>query len=132
ARFAETVLDNLPSSTARAVRELAGYEWVSEEARRTYRQILDGLRREVLEQRVAGLRDALRYSASDPAAQQRIAQLLRDLNDLLARHARGEDTTDAFTEFMRRHGDFFPEQPRSVDELVDVLARRAAAGQRLL
>lgn len=132
ARFAETVLDNLPSSTARAVEELAGYEWVSEEARRAYRQILDGLRREVLEQRFAGLRDALRSSAADPLAQRRVAQLLRDLNDLLARHGRGEDTTDAFAEFMRRHGAFFPEQPRSVDELVDVLARRAASGPRLL
>lgn len=131
ARFAEAVLDGLPRSTARAVRELAGYDWASDEARRTYQQILDGLRGEVLEQRFAGLRDAAR-TAADPAAQQRLAEMLRDLNDLLARHARAEDTTDAFAEFMRRHGEFFPERPRDVDELIDALARRAAAGQRLL
>jgi uncharacterized protein with von Willebrand factor type A (vWA) domain len=130
ARFAEAMLDNLPRSTARAVEELAGYDWASDEARRLYQQILDGLRRDVLEQRFAGLRDALRDA--DPAAQRRLAEMLHDLNDLLSRHARGEDTTDAFAEFMRRHGDLFPEKPGSVDELIDALARRAAAGERLM
>ncbi|MFJ8577173.1 VWA domain-containing protein [Micromonospora sp. NPDC093277] len=131
ARFAEAVLDNLPRSTARAVEELSGYDWASEEARATYQRILDGLRGEVLEQRFAGLRDAAR-AAADPAAQRRLAEMMRDLNDLLARHARSEETTDAFAEFMRRHGEFFPERPKDVDELVDVLARRAAAGERLM
>ena len=39
--------------------------------------------------------------------------------------------TDAFAEFMRRHGDFFPEKPADVDELIDVAGppggRRRAA-----
>ncbi|MEV0805270.1 VWA domain-containing protein [Micromonospora sp. NPDC050200] len=131
ARFAEAVLDNLPRSTARAVQELAGYDWASDEGRQAYQRILDGLRGEVLEQRFAGLRDAAR-AAADPAAQRQLAEMMRDLNDLLARHARAEDTTDAFAEFMRRHGEFFPERPRDVDELVDVLARRSAAGERLM
>ncbi|SCL60123.1 vWA domain-containing protein [Micromonospora chersina] len=131
ARFAEAVLDNLPRSTARAVEELSGYDWASDEARQTYQRILDGLRGDVLEQRFAGLRDAAR-AAADPAAQRQLAEMMRDLNDLLARHARSEDTTDAFAEFMRRHGEFFPEQPKDVDELIDALARRAAAGERLM
>jgi uncharacterized protein with von Willebrand factor type A (vWA) domain len=131
ARFSETMLDNLPRSTARAVEELSGYDWASDEARQTYQQILEGLRREVLEQRFAGMRDALR-GASNPEANRRLKQMMGDLNDLLARHARGEDTADAFTEFMARHGEFFPENPESVDELVDALARRAAAGERLM
>jgi uncharacterized protein with von Willebrand factor type A (vWA) domain len=132
ARFAEATLDNLPRSTARAVEELSGYDWASDEARRIYQRILDGLRRDVLEQRFSRMRNALDAAASHPAAQRRLAEMMRDLNDLLARHARGEDTTDAFAEFMRRHGEFFPEQPGSVDELVDALARRAAAGERLM
>jgi uncharacterized protein with von Willebrand factor type A (vWA) domain len=132
ARFAEATLDNLPRSTARAVEELSEYDWASPEARRLYQQILDGLRRDVLDQRFAGMRQALGAAANDPAAQRRVREMLRDLNDLLDRHARGEDTTDQFAEFMRRHGDFFPEKPGSVDELVDALARRAAAGERLI
>lgn len=128
ARFAQSMLDNLPRSTARAVEELSDYQWASDEARALYQQILDGLRQEVVEQRFRGMRDAL----SDPAAQRAVAEMMRDLNALLERHARGEDTTDQFAEFMRRHGDFFPENPGSVDELVDILARRAAAAERLM
>jgi uncharacterized protein with von Willebrand factor type A (vWA) domain len=130
ARFNESVLDNLPRSTARAVEELEGYEWASPEARDLYRQVLEGLRRDVLEQRFDGLRDALR--GADPADSQRLRDMLHDLNALLDRHARGEDTDDAFAEFMREYGEFFPEQPSNVDELIDALARRAAEGERLM
>ena len=84
----------------------------------------------MLEQRFDGLRDALR--GADPADSQRLRDMLHDLNALLDRHARGEDTADAFAEFMRRHGEFFPEQPSNVDELIDALARRAAEGERLM
>ena len=133
-RFAELRLDALPRSTARAVEELADYGWASPEARSAYEAILAGLRREVLEQQFAGLRDALRGAdaANDPEAAQRLQDMLTDLNALLAKHARGEDTADAFAAFMQQHGEFFPEQPGTVEELIDALARRAAAGERLL
>jgi uncharacterized protein with von Willebrand factor type A (vWA) domain len=128
ARFAESILDNLPRSTARAVEELSDYEWASPEARALYQQILDQLRQEIVDHQFRGLQQAL----SDPAAQQAFAEMMHDLNDLLERHARGEDTTDQFAEFMNKHGDFFPEKPSNVDELIDALARRAAAGERLM
>jgi uncharacterized protein with von Willebrand factor type A (vWA) domain len=129
ARFQEAVLDNLPRSTAQAVQELSEYQWASDEARQTYQQILDGLRREVVEQRFAGMKQALQ--GNDPAAEARISEMLGDLNDLLGRHARGEDTEDAFQQFMDKHGEFFPENPQNMDELIDSLARRAAAAERL-
>ncbi|MDG6109698.1 hypothetical protein Daura_26045 [Dactylosporangium aurantiacum] len=128
ARFAEAQLANLPRSTSRAVSELSSYEWTSAEARALYEQILDQLRNDVLGQRFQGMKEALQ----DPATQERMREMLQDLNALLGKHARGENTDDAFAQFMARHGEFFPEQPGSVDELVDALARRAAAGERLL
>ncbi|WP_305783230.1 vWA domain-containing protein [Symbioplanes lichenis] len=130
ARFNEAVLDNLPRSTSRAIEELRDYDWQSAEARRTYEQILDGLRREVVEQRFAGMRDALQNG--DLATDQRLSEMLGDLNDLLGKHARGEDTGDAFQQFMEKHGEFFPEKPENVEELIDSLARRAAAAERLM
>ena len=33
---------------------------------------------------------------------------------------------------MAKHGDFFPENPQNVEELIDALAQRAAAAQRML
>ena len=32
---------------------------------------------------------------------------------------------------MDKHGDFFPENPQNIDELMDALAQRAAAAQRM-
>jgi uncharacterized protein with von Willebrand factor type A (vWA) domain len=128
--FKDAVLDNLPRSTSKAIEELREYDWTSPEARETYQQILDGLRREVVEQRFAGMRDALQ--GSDPATGQRLSEMIGDLNDLLAKHARGEDTGDAFKQFMNKHGEFFGEKPENVEELIDSLARRAAAAERLM
>ncbi|GAA3952461.1 vWA domain-containing protein [Actinoplanes auranticolor] len=130
ARFQEAVLDNLPRSTAQAVQELSDYQWASDEARATYQQILDQLRRDVVEQRFAGMKDALQ--GRDPATDARVAEMVGDLNELLGKHARGEDTDDAFQQFMAKHGEFFPENPQTIDELVDSLARRAAAAERLM
>ena len=127
ARFNEAMLDNLPRSTSRAVEELSDYDWASAEARRLYQQILDGLRREVVEQRFAGMKQAMENG--DFAG---VSEMISDLNDLLARHARGEDTADAFQRFMDKHGQFFPENPADVEELIDSLARRAAAAERLM
>jgi uncharacterized protein with von Willebrand factor type A (vWA) domain len=130
ARLAEMELATLPDDVAGAVRALADYDWHSPEARAAYEAIKDLLRREVLDAQFAGLKQAL--SGNDPEAMQRVRDMLADLNALLAAHARGEDTTDQFEEFMRRHGDLFPEQPKDVDELIDALARRQAAAQRMM
>ena len=130
ARMAEMELDSLPDDVAGAVRALEPYEWTSPEAEATYQQILDMLRGEVLDAQFKGMKQAL--SGQDPEAMERVKEMLADLNALLGAHARGEDTTDRFAQFMERHGEFFPEQPRDVDELIDALARRQAAAERLM
>ncbi|HKN56809.1 MAG TPA: VWA domain-containing protein [Amycolatopsis sp.] len=131
ARFREAQLDALPPGTAAAVRELADYDWRSEQGRENYEKIRDLLGRELMESRFQGMKQALQNAG--PEDVERINQMLSDLNDLLAAHAKGaEDIQQRFEEFMRRHGEFFPENPRNVDELIDVLAARAAAAQRML
>jgi len=129
ARLAEAELDQLPPDTARAVRQLADYQWRSPEAAATYEEIRDLLRREVLDAQFRGMRDAL--AGASPEELQRIRDMVADLNAMLEADARGEDTQRAFEEFMERYGDMFPENPRSLEELVDALARRAAAASRL-
>jgi uncharacterized protein with von Willebrand factor type A (vWA) domain len=129
ARLAEAELDQLPPDTARAVRQLADYQWRSPEAEATYEQIRDLLRREVLDAQFQGMRDAL--AGASPEELQRIRDMVADLNAMLEADARGEDTQRQFEEFMDRYGDMFPENPRSLEELVDALARRAAAVSRL-
>jgi uncharacterized protein with von Willebrand factor type A (vWA) domain len=128
ARFNEMRIESLPPSPAKAVQELSDYDWRSPEAREKYEQIKDLLGREMLDQRFAGMKDALENATDED--RQRVNEMLDDLNDLLDKHARGEDTQQDFDDFMNKHGEFFPENPRNVDELLDSLAQRAAAAQR--
>jgi len=128
ARFNEMRIESLPPSPAKAVQELADYQWRSAEAREKYQQIKDLLGRELLDQRFAGMKQALENATEED--RQRVNEMLNDLNDLLDKHARGEDTQQDFENFMNKHGEFFPENPRNVEELLDSLAKRAAAAQR--
>ncbi|MBT2503665.1 VWA domain-containing protein [Curtobacterium sp. ISL-83] len=127
--LAEMQLDSLPPSPAAAVQELAGYDWKSPTARAKYDEIKDLLGREVLDQRFAGMKQALE-GATDEDRQQ-VADMMRDLNALLDAHRRGEDTPEQFDAFMQQHGQYFPSNPANVEELLDDLAARAAAAQRM-
>ncbi len=51
---------------------------------------------------------------------------------MLEQHAKGEHTPEQFSDFMDKHGEFFPEDPQDIDELLDALAQRSAAAQRMM
>jgi uncharacterized protein with von Willebrand factor type A (vWA) domain len=128
ARFQEMQIESLSPSPAKAVQELSDYDWRSQEAREKYEQIKDLLGREMLDQRFAGMKQALENATDED--RQRVTDMLDDLNELLDKHGRGEDTQQDFQDFMNKHGEFFPENPQNVEELLDSLAKRAAAAQR--
>ncbi|GLP73910.1 hypothetical protein TUM20983_10200 [Mycobacterium antarcticum] len=128
ARFNELQLEALPPSPAKAVQELSEYDWRSDEARQKYEQIKDLMGREMLDQRFAGMKEALENATDED--RQRVNDMLDDLNELLDKHAGGQDTPEDFQDFMDKHGEFFPENPKNIDELLDSLAKRAAAAQR--
>ena len=130
ARFREMSLDALPDSTAGAVSELANYDWRNAEARQAYEQIQDLMGREALDQRFQGMKEAMENAT--PEDVEGVREMLSDLNDLLDAHGRGEDTQEQFSEFMGKHGQYFPENPSNVEELVDLLAQRSAAAQRMM
>ncbi|QWF21375.1 VWA domain-containing protein [Nocardioides sp. LMS-CY] len=126
----EMQLDSLPPNTAAAVGELSSYDWQSREAREDYEKIKDLLGRELLDQRFAGMKQALEGATDEDRAA--VSEMLGDLNELLEKHGRGEDTQQDFDDFMAKHGDFFPENPQDIDELLESLAQRSAAAQRML
>lgn len=128
ARFNEMQIEALSPSPAKAVQELAEYEWRSPEAKQKYDEIKNLLGQEMLDQRFAGMKEALQNATDED--RQAVNKMLDDLNDLLEKHAAGEDTQEDFDEFMAEHGQHFPENPRNVDELMDSLAKRSAAAQR--
>jgi uncharacterized protein with von Willebrand factor type A (vWA) domain len=130
ARLREAELDAVPPDTASAIRHLANYDWRSPAAREAFEQLKELLRREVLDSQFRGLKDVL--SHPDPQAMHRVKDMLADLNQMLEADARGEHTQADFDRFMDSYGDMFPDAPANLEELVDQLARRAMAAQRLL
>ncbi len=129
ARFAEMRIENLSPSTAAAVNELGDYSWRDVDARDDYERIKDLLGREMLDQRFAGMKKALEGATDEDRAA--VAEMLKDLNALLAKHRAGENTDADFEQFMDKHGESFPEQPQTMQELLDSLAKRAAAAARM-
>jgi uncharacterized protein with von Willebrand factor type A (vWA) domain len=127
--LAEMQLGALPPSAAAAVSELSDYSWRSTEARNDYERIKDLLGREMLDQRFAGMKKAL--EGADDGDRAAIAAMLSDLTRLLDAHASGRADQQLFDDFMNTHGSFFPENPRTIEELIDTLAERAAAAARL-
>ncbi len=128
ARFAEFRLDALPTDPGGAIRELQDYAFTSPEAADKFAELVEELRRQVLDSYFRDLGGALRsVSAEDVAT---ITEMLADLNGMLAARERGEEPD--FDAFMAKHGHFFPENPQNLDELLQALARRMAAMSRLL
>jgi len=130
ARLREANLDALPADTSQAIRQLADYDWRSPTARQTFDRLRDLLRSEVLDSQFRGMKQAM--SNPDPQAMQRVKDMLGDLNEMLAADARGEHTQADFDRFMERHGELFPDHPRSLEELLDSLISRMAAAEQLL
>ncbi len=130
ARLREAELDALPQDTAQAIRQLADYDWRSPAARQTFEKLKDLLRREVLDSQFRGMKQTLQQP--DPAAMQRVKDMMAALNAMLEADAQGTHTQQDFDDFMEQYGDLFPDSPRNLDELVDSLVRRMSAAQRLL
>ena len=130
ARLREAELDALSQDTATAIRQLADYQWRSQAAAQTFEQLKDLLRREVLDSQFRGIKDAM--SASDAEGMQQVKEMMAALTAMIEADARGEHTQQEFDAFMEQYGEFFPESPQNLDELIDSLVRRMAAAQRLL
>jgi uncharacterized protein with von Willebrand factor type A (vWA) domain len=128
ARLREAMLDALPDNPAGAIRELQNYEFSSEEAAARWRELLERLRREVANAYFRNLAGALKDIS--PQDLERLKDMLAELNGMVAARDRG-DSYD-FEGFMSRYGDFFPDHPQTLDELLEGMARRMAAMSRML
>ncbi|MGI8493039.1 MAG: hypothetical protein ACR2KC_06230 [Acidimicrobiales bacterium] len=123
-------LDLLPPDLAGQVQELQAYDWTSSEARERFDELMDQLRSELLQSQFNQMAGAM--SDVSPESLQRMKDMFNDLNRMLEMKEAGQDTERAFAEFMDRYGDMFPGEPRSLDELLEQMARQMAAMQNLL
>ena len=120
-------LDSLPPDVGARIRGLQDYDFLEPSARERFDELVQRLQRQVLDQYVAGLSEAIQGITPEDLAANR--EMVRDLNELLRERMAGGDP-DA-SEFLAKHGRFFP-GARSLDDVIEQLADRMAAMQSLL
>ncbi|QYG91343.1 hypothetical protein HC251_02090 [Iamia sp. SCSIO 61187] len=121
-------LAGLPPDLAGQVRALQEHDFTSDEARDAFDQLLDDLRKEMVESWFKGMSEAM--ADPDPEAMARVKDMFAALNEMLEQRAAGREPD--FASFMERFGDMFPENPTNLDELLEAMARRMAAMQSML
>ncbi|MEI2651521.1 MAG: hypothetical protein V9G12_05040 [Microthrixaceae bacterium] len=121
-------LEMLPNDLAGQVKSLQNYDFTSSEAREKFEELVDKLRQQLMQQAVDQMSGAM--SDMSPEDMARMKDMLASLNEMLAQRAAGEEPD--FEKFMAEFGDFFPENPQTLDELLEVMAQRMAAMQAML
>jgi uncharacterized protein with von Willebrand factor type A (vWA) domain len=121
-------LDMLPDDLAGKVRELQAYDFESAEAAQRFEQLLDKIRQQLMQQMVEQMSGAMQ--SMTPQDMQHMKDMIAGLNEMLSKRERGEDPE--FEKFMEEFGDFFPENPQTLDELLEQMAKRMAAMQAMM
>jgi uncharacterized protein with von Willebrand factor type A (vWA) domain len=120
-------LDSLPDDVGARIRGLQDYDFLEPAARDRFDELVRKLQRQVLDQYMTGLSEAIQGITPEDLAANR--EMVRDLNELLRERMAGGDP-DA-SEFLARHGRFFP-GAQTLDDVIEQLADRMAAMQSLL
>src|SRR6476620_2029345 len=121
-------LDMMPDDLAGKVRELQQYDFESGEARQRFEELMDKLRQQLMQQTVDQMSGAMQNMS--PEDMQRMKDMLAGLNEMMEKHAAGQDP--GFEQFMENFGDFFPENPETFEELMEIIAQRMAAMQAMM
>jgi uncharacterized protein with von Willebrand factor type A (vWA) domain len=128
ARTRESFLDALPPDAPGKLRDLSVYRFVDQEAQPMFDELMEHLREQVLGGYFRGMAEGMKNITPEQLAHFR--DMLADLNQMIEQRARGQEYD--FDGFMQRYGDLFPDRPRSLDELLENMARRMAAMSRLM
>ena len=121
-------LDMLPDDLAGKVSELQHYDFQSKDAQQRFEQLMEKLREQLMQQHLDQVSSAMQNMSAEDMA--RMKDMMAALNEMLERRKNGEDPQ--FEEFMKQFGDFFPENPQSLDELLEAMAQRMAQAQAML
>jgi uncharacterized protein with von Willebrand factor type A (vWA) domain len=128
ARMREAFLDALPPDVPGRIRELTDYRFVDPEAQGAFDELMEHLREQVMGAYFRNMAEGMRSMSPEDVA--RFRDMLAELNQMIERRERGEPYD--FDGFMQRHGDLFPGNPKTLDELLEQMAARMAAMSRLL
>ena len=129
ARRKREFLENLPPDVAGQVRQLQNYEFMDPEAQAKFNELLESLRKAMLE---TFFKDMYQQIANmTPEELARLKQMVKDLNQMLRDRLEGKQPD--FEQFMQQYGDLFGNNPpQSLEELVAQMQHSIGQMQSLL
>ena len=121
-------LDDLPADAASRIKSLMDYDFMDSQARQKFQDLLASLQQQVLQQTFQGMQQALQNMTPEDLSGMR--NMLRELNEMLEERASGGEPD--FERFMHKYGHYFGSDIKSLDALLEHMARQMAAMESLL
>ncbi|MSO78368.1 MAG: VWA domain-containing protein [Acidimicrobiia bacterium] len=121
-------LDQLPPDLASKVQQLQEYDWMDDAARQKFEELMQELRDQLMQSYFNQMSEGMQNMS--PERMQQMKDMLNELNQMLEQRERGEEPD--FEGFMERHGEFFPGNPQTLDELLEQMAQSMAQMQQLM
>ena len=121
-------LDMLPEDPAGQIKQLTDYEFMDQEAREKFQELLEMLKGQVMQNYFEGLKNALQ--GMTPEDMQRMQDMMQALNQMLQDRMQGREPN--FADFKEKYGDYFDPGIENLDQLLESLQRRMAQMQSLM
>ena len=122
-------LEGLPSDVGGRIRDLSQYDFMDQEARRQFQELMDMLKRSAMSSFAKEMTQRLQNMDANSLAAMR--HFIEAINQMLEARRRGEEPD--FQGFMQQFGDFFgPNPPKNLDELIQRLQDQIAQAEALM
>ena len=127
AKRKQDYLDNLPADIPGQVKGLSEYDFMDDEAREKFKELMDSLQQQMMQQFFQGMQQSLQNMTPEDIA--RMREMIRDLNKMLRERQEGKEPD--FDSFMQKHGEYFP-GVNSLDDLIEQMQQQMAAMQGIM
>lgn len=120
-------LDKLPQDVPGQIKGLSEYDFMDDEAREKFKELMDSLQQQMMQQFFQGMQQSLQNMTPEDIAKMR--EMIRDLNKMLRERQEGREPD--FDAFMQKHGEYFP-GVNSLDDLIEQMQMQMAAMQGIM
>ena len=127
AKRKQDYLDNLPADIPGQVKGLSEYDFMDDQAREKFKELMDSLQQQMMQQFFQGMQQSLQNMTPEDIA--RMREMIRDLNKMLRERQEGKEPD--FDSFIQKHGEYFP-GVNSLDDLIEQMQQQMAAMQGIM
>src|SRR5260221_1142604 len=127
AKRKQEYLDKLPQDVPGQIKGLSEYDFMDDEAREKFKELMDSLQQQMMQQFFQGMQQSLQNMTPEDIAKMR--EMIRDLNKMLRKRQEGLEPD--FDAFMQKHGEYFP-GVNSLDDLIEQMQMQMAAMQGIM